>query len=93
MGKDMAGIGKPESIGPAISLSSKRGEQDERPNQISHDDALRRLLTVGGFPEPFCVYPYTSASERSIQKPSKVYFFDNADLIDNGDAGTGEVLN
>jgi uncharacterized protein len=146
---------------------------DERPSDISHDDALRRLLTVGGFPEPFlenderqarrwrqarfdrvlqedirdlesikniqqlrlfvdllrqrvggavvlanlardvqispvtakawlaalermylifCVYPYTAASERSIQKPPKVYFFDNADLVDDPNAARGEVL-
>jgi uncharacterized protein len=146
---------------------------DERPSQISHDDALRRLLTVGGFPEPFlenderqarrwrqarfdrvlqedirdlesikniqqlrifvdllrqrvggavvlsnlardvqispatakawlaalermylvfCVYPYTAASERSIQKPPKVYFFDNADLLDDPNAARGDVL-
>ena len=146
---------------------------DERPLNISHDDALRRLLTVGGFPEPFlenderqarrwrqarfdrvlqedirdlesikniqqlrlfvdllrqrvggivvlsnlardiqispatakawlaalermylvfCVYPYTAASERSIQKPPKVYFLDNADLVDDPNVGTGAIL-
>ncbi len=146
---------------------------DERPKGISHDDALRRLLTVGGFPEPFlendarqarrwrqsrfdrvlqedirdlesikniqqlklfvdllrqrvggavvlsnlardvqispttakawlsalermylifCVYPHTAASARSIQKPPKVYFYDNADVIDETGVATSEIM-
>ncbi len=35
----------------------------------------------------FSVFPYTSKVPRSVQKPQKVYFFDNADLITNDDDG------
>lgn len=38
--------------------------------------ALERMYLV------FSVYPYTKASTRAIQKPPKVYFFDNADVPD-----------
>lgn len=31
----------------------------------------------------FAVYPYTKQLPRAIQKPPKVYFFDNADIADN----------
>lgn len=136
---------------------------DALPEGISREDALRRLMTVGGFPEPFLaddsrdarrwrrdrfdrvlqedirdlenirniqglrmfldllrtrvgnlvvvsnlardvqvapqtaqtwlealermyllfrVMPYTASLPRAIQKPPKVYFFDNADVID-----------
>ena len=34
----------------------------------------------------FSVFPYTTKVPRSVQKPQKVYFFDNADLI--ADEGT-----
>lgn len=40
----------------------------------------------------FCVYPFTAASEHSIQKPPKVYFYDNADIIDDPGVATGEIL-
>lgn len=35
----------------------------------------------------FSVFPYTAKIPRSVQKPQKVYFFDNADLITNTDEG------
>ena len=45
--------------------------------------ALERMYLV------FSVYPYTKASTRAIQKPPKVYFFDNADVPDEGAKGKG----
>ncbi len=33
----------------------------------------------------FCVWPYTRSIPRAIQKPPKVYFFDNGDIL--GDEG------
>ena len=141
---------------------------DELPAKMSHKEGIRRLMTVGGFPEPFLdgheteakrwrkerfdrvlkedirdlesinriqqlnlfvdilrrsgaspvvlsriaqkiqispktaqlwlsalsrmyicfpIYPYTRQLSRAIQKPPKVYFFDNADLIIEKDEG------
>jgi uncharacterized protein len=45
--------------------------------------ALERMYLV------FSVYPYTKASTRAIQKPPKVYFFDNADVPDDDIKGKG----
>ena len=39
-------------------------------------DALERMYLC------FAVTPYTAASARAVQKPPKVYFFDNADVMD-----------
>ena len=35
----------------------------------------------------FCVFPYTRRLARAVQKPPKVYFFDNADIICESDEG------
>ena len=32
----------------------------------------------------FCIYPYSKKIPRAIQKPPKIYFYDNADCIDEG---------
>lgn len=84
------------------------------PESISPENGLKRLMTVGGFPEPFLenderfakrwrreridrvlklermylifvVRPYTVKIPRAIQKPPKVYFFNNGDVL--GDEG------
>ena len=44
-------------------------------------EALNRMYIC------FSVFPYTKSLPRSIQKPPKVYFFDNADLISESNEG------
>lgn len=44
-------------------------------------EALNRMYVC------FSVWPYTKQLSRAIQKPPKVYFFDNADLISETDEG------
>ena len=45
-------------------------------------EALNRMYIC------FSVWPYTRKLPRAIQKPPKVYFFDNADIISETDAGS-----
>jgi hypothetical protein len=49
--------------------------------------ALERMYLV------FSVYPYTKASNRAIQKPPKVYFFDNADVPIGNANNTSNTVN
>lgn len=53
--------------------------------QISPKTAKRWLETLEKMYLVFAVYPYTKNIPRATQKPPKVYFFDNADVI--GDEG------
>lgn len=47
--------------------------------------ALERMYLV------FCVYPLVQSVSRAVQKPPKVYFYDNADVHD--DSGGGQLEN
>jgi predicted AAA+ superfamily ATPase len=53
--------------------------------QISPKTAKRWLETLEKMYLVFAVYPYTKNLPRATQKPPKVYFFDNSDVI--GDEG------
>lgn len=53
--------------------------------QIAQKTAQTWLQIVEKMYLCFAIYPYTKSSPRSIQKPPKVYFFDNADCL--GDEG------
>ncbi len=56
--------------------------------QISPKTAKLWLLALDRMYICFCVYPYTKGLVRAIQKPPKVYFFDNADVISDKDYGS-----
>ncbi len=55
--------------------------------QISPKTAKSWLLALDRMYICFCVYSYTKKLTRAIQKPLKVYFFDNADVISDKDYG------
>ena len=53
--------------------------------QISPKTAKNWLLLIEKMYLGFAIYPYTRNLPRAIQKPPKVFFYDNADVI--GDEG------
>lgn len=53
--------------------------------EISPNTAKAWLILAENMYLAFSIYPYKTKVLRSIQKPPKVYFFDNADII--GDEG------
>ena len=55
--------------------------------QVSPKTAKNWLRMLSQMYLCFCVWPYTKKLSRAIQKPPKVYFFDNADLILEKDEG------
>ena len=63
-----------------ITLSNLAGDL-----QISHKTAKSWLEVLERMYLVFSVRPYTRSLPRAIQKPPKVYFFDNADVL--GDEG------
>ena len=67
-------------VGGLVVLSNIAGEL-----QISPKTAKRWLETLERMYLVFAVYPYTKNLPRATQKPPKVYFYDNADVI--GDEG------
>lgn len=67
-------------VGSLIVLSNLARDLQVAPNTIKRwIEALERMYLV------FTVRPYTERLSRSISKPFKVYFFDNADV--EGDEG------
>ena len=55
--------------------------------QVSPKTAKLWLLALSRMYICFPIYPWTKQVSRSIQKPPKVYFFDNADLLLKKDEG------
>ena len=55
--------------------------------QISPKTAKLWLEALSRMYVCFPVWPYTKQLSRAIQKPPKVYFFDNADIISENDEG------
>lgn len=51
--------------------------------QISPNTAKNWLMLIERMYVAFAVYPLVKQVPRAIQKPPKVYFYDNADAIDN----------
>ncbi len=70
------------SCGHLIVLSSIA-----RKIQISPKTAKSWLEALNRMYLCFSVHPYTKQLTRAIQKPPKVYFFDNADLVFENDEG------
>jgi predicted AAA+ superfamily ATPase len=52
--------------------------------QISPNTAKTWLQLIERLYLAFAIYPYTRQVSRSIQKPAKVYFYDNADVEEAG---------
>jgi len=51
--------------------------------QISPKTAKEWLILIENMYIAFAVYPFTTSLPRAIQKPPKVFFFDNADTEEN----------
>jgi predicted AAA+ superfamily ATPase len=69
-----------ERVGGLVVLSNLAQDLQVSANTTKHWlQVIERLYLA------FAIYPYTTNIPRSIQKPAKVYFYDNADVI--GDEG------
>lgn len=70
-----------ERVGGLVVLSNLAGDLQISPATAKHWLALlERMYLV------FAVYPLTQNVPRAIQKPPKVYFYDNADVVAEGGA-------
>ncbi|PIP42934.1 MAG: hypothetical protein COX17_09740 [Deltaproteobacteria bacterium CG23_combo_of_CG06-09_8_20_14_all_60_8] len=69
-----------QRVGGLITVSNLAGDL-----QISPKTAKAWLETLERMYLVFCVRPFTQSLPRAIQKPPKVYFFDNGDVL--GDEG------
>jgi len=69
-----------QRVGGLITVSNLAGDL-----QISPKTAKAWLETLERMYLVFCVRPFTPSLPRAIQKPPKVYFFDNGDVL--GDEG------
>ena len=69
-----------ERVGGMVTLSNIAEDL-----QISPKTAKNWLLLIEKMYLGFAIYPYTRNLPRAIQKPPKVFFYDNADVI--GDEG------
>jgi predicted AAA+ superfamily ATPase len=67
-----------EHAGQLIALSNIANDL-----QISPATAKHWLLLVETLYLAFAIYPYTKNLPRSLLKPCKIYFYDNADLSNN----------
>jgi uncharacterized protein len=66
-----------QRVGGMVVLSNLALDLQISPNTAkAWLQALERMYVL------FTVYPFTQASSRAIQKPPKVYFYDNADVED-----------
>jgi uncharacterized protein len=67
-----------QRVGGLVVLSNLAGDvQISAPTAKAWLAALERMYLL------FTVLPYTKASVRAVQKPPKVYFYDNADVMDS----------
>lgn len=70
-----------ERVGGLITISNLATDL-----QISHKTAKSWLALIEKMYMAFIVYPLTEKIPRGILKPPKVYFFDNADVIEHDGA-------
>ncbi len=70
-----------ERVGGLITLSNMAADL-----QISPKTAKNWLMVIEKMYLAFPVYPLVRQVPRAIQKPPKVYFYDNADVIENDGA-------
>ena len=89
--RDLESIKKIQDLALFVDALRRRGGQLVVLSNIAEDlqiapktaklwlSALNRMYLC------FSIYPYTKNLSRAIQKPSKVYFFDNADLISDSE--------
>jgi len=69
-------------VGGMVVLSNLAAELQVSPKTVNHWlEIFERMYLV------FAVRPYTKNLPRAVQKPPKVYFFDNADIISDGTNG------
>ncbi len=91
--RDLESIKKIQDLSLFVDILRRRGGQLAVLSNIAGDlqispktaklwlEALNRMYIC------FSVRPYTARMPRAIQKPPKVYFFDNGDLICGADEG------
>ena len=72
-------------VGGGIVLANVARDLDISPKTAKAWLMLMEKMYIG-----FAVYPFTKNLSRAIQKPPKVYFYDNADVITG--TNTGAVL-
>lgn len=65
-----------ERVGGLVTLSNIAGDL-----QLSSNTMRNWLALVERMYLAFTVYPFTKNIPRAIQKPAKVYFYDNADVL------------
>lgn len=70
-----------QRVGSMITLSNIAEDLQISPKTAKHWLALIERMYLA-----FAVYPYTKKISRAIQKPPKVYFYDNGDVINNDGA-------
>ena len=75
-----------ERVGGLVTLSNIAGDL-----QLSSNTMRNWLALVERMYLAFPVYPFTKNIPRAIQKPAKVYFYDNADVL-SGDGAKLENL-
>ena len=68
-------------VGGLITLSNWAQDLQIAPTTAKAWLSLIEKMYIG-----FVVYPYTKNLPRAIQKPPKFFFYDNADVIDDGGA-------
>lgn len=66
-----------ERVGSLITLSNLAADL-----QISPTTAKEWLMLLERMYLGFAIYPYKTGIARSLQKPAKFYFYDNADAMD-----------
>lgn len=67
-----------ERVGSTITVSNLAEDLQISPKTAKSWLSLIEKMYIG-----FCIYPLTRNIPRAIQKPPKVFFYDNADTIDN----------
>ena len=85
--RDLESIRRIQDLNLLVDILRRRGGQlinlsnIAQETQISHKTARLWLEALNKMYLCFSVFPYTKNLPRAVQKPQKVYFFDNADLI------------
>ncbi len=68
-----------QRVGGLVVLSNLATDLQISPNTAKHWLSILESLYLA-----FPIYPYTKNIPRAILKPPKVYFYDNADVMDTG---------
>lgn len=70
-----------ERVGSTITLANIARDLELSPHTVKHWLALMQRMYIG-----FAILPLTEKISRAILKPPKVYFYDNADVIEKNNS-------